>query len=69
MHFEIYQDLANKWQWRLCGQQGQRLAESHRGLETQQECLAQIRIVQGSGLAPIRELKTGTEDANGQQPA
>ncbi len=56
--YELYQDRAGQWRWRLMTVNNHIIAESAEGYFNKQDCLDAIDMVKGSGYAPVREAKS-----------
>jgi uncharacterized protein YegP (UPF0339 family) len=51
--FIIFQDVSNKWRWRLCSGNGQQIAEHKQPYDSKQACRRGIETVQKYHNAPI----------------
>lgn len=55
MNFHVYRDTRLEWRWRLRAANNRIIADSAEGYARKGDCLAAIRLVKGSGNAPIFE--------------
>ena len=53
MSYHLYQDSQRHWRWRLQASNNRIIADSGEGYLHKQDCLSAVRLVQGSGNAPI----------------
>lgn len=52
MHYQVYQDTANHWRWRLVAANHRIIADSAESYWNQSDCLSAIQLVKGSASAP-----------------
>ena len=55
MTYYYYKDNKGEWRWRLKASNGRIIADSGEGYKNEQECLANIKRVQGSATAPVKK--------------
>ncbi|WP_209835607.1 DUF1508 domain-containing protein [Ruegeria sp. HKCCE3926] len=55
MYFELYQDRSKDWRWTLKAANHLTIADSSEGYRNKSDALNGIRLVKGSGTAPIYE--------------
>lgn len=53
MMFEVYQDTAGNWRWRLKAANHQIIAESGEGYDSKQRCLEGIDVLKGCSSAKV----------------
>ena len=53
MYYQIYQDTANHWRWRLNAANHRTIADSGEGYYNRQDCLSAITFVKQSSNAPV----------------
>lgn len=51
--FQVYQDVAGEWRWRLAAGNGRLIAASGEGYQNRQDCLHGIRLVKASADAQV----------------
>lgn len=56
MYFEVYQDKAKEWRWRLKAANHQPIASSGEGYAQKASCLHAIELVKSSKDATVKEL-------------
>jgi uncharacterized protein len=58
MHFNLYEDRAGEWRWRLIASNGRTVADSAEGYSSKQKAQEGIASVkEGAAAAPVREEK------------
>jgi uncharacterized protein len=57
MKYFIYKDLNDFWRWQLIASNGEIIAESGDGYESEDKCKKAINIVKNSDDAPVEESK------------
>jgi uncharacterized protein YegP (UPF0339 family) len=55
MEYCTYQDNKSEWRWRLKAKNGEIIADSGEGYKNKSDCLAGIKLVQGSASAPVKD--------------
>lgn len=55
MTYWMYKDNAGEWRWYLLAANNKKIADSGEGYKNKSDCEAAIKLVQGSGSAPIKE--------------
>jgi uncharacterized protein YegP (UPF0339 family) len=55
MAYYVYKDAQGFWRWRLLAANNRNIANSGDGYWNKQDCLDAIKLVKGSGSAPIYE--------------
>jgi len=59
MRFELYEDKADEWRWRLVADNGNIVADSGEGYKNKVDALQSIGVIQKSaGEAYVAELKS-----------
>lgn len=53
MEFEVYQDKAGEWRWRLKAENNKIVADSGEGYNSKQGCLDGIDVVKGCSDAKV----------------
>lgn len=56
MTYYMYKDVNGQWRWYLEAANNRKIANSGEGYHNESDCLAAIRLVQGSGSAPIKKV-------------
>ena len=56
MTYYMYKDANGQWRWYLMAANNRKIANSGEGYYNEADCLAGIKLVQGSGSAPIKKL-------------
>jgi uncharacterized protein YegP (UPF0339 family) len=56
MHFLLYKDVSGYWRWTLYAANNRKIANSGEGYHNRTDCLSAIRLVMGSGSAPVKEI-------------
>jgi len=52
-YYVVYKDSANQWRWRFVASNSRILAASSESYWNKQDCLDAIKIIKGSGGAPV----------------
>lgn len=55
MRYQMYQDAANEWRWRLRAANHEIIATSGEGYKNKSDCRHAIDLVKGSANAPVEE--------------
>ena len=56
MNFYVYKDVAGQWRWFLMAANNRKIADGAEGYYNKADCVAGIRLVQGSGSAGLLEV-------------
>ncbi len=56
MRYQVYQDAAKEWRWRLRAANHEIIATSGEGYKNKADCLHGIDLVKGSGNASVEEV-------------
>jgi uncharacterized protein YegP (UPF0339 family) len=57
MKYIMYQDGKGEWQWELRTANARAIAISAKGYKEERKCRRAIKLIQGSGLVPIKVVK------------
>lgn len=55
MNYEMYQDAASYWRWRLRSGNNRIIADSGESYYNRADCRSAIDLVKGSASAPVKE--------------